>query len=172
MDERIKAISEKLKIEEEKRNERQKNIQNLPVKPLKKDSPPRFKTMEDNFYSMQNQYEQYRKKTLDQIKEDHKPIRLEDIKQHQKQIQNMRLNYHKKKRNANYELSRITEFKTSPSQQKYQQSKFLKQILNEEARNKSLEEQQLHEQYKMYTKRKQFGEIVREMYMPKISRSK
>jgi len=57
MDERIKSIAEKLKIEEEKRNERQRNIQNIPIKPLKRDSPPRYKTMEDNYYSRQNQYD-------------------------------------------------------------------------------------------------------------------
>ena len=45
MEKRIQHISEKLRVEEEKRNERQQKIQNIPTKALKHDTPPRFKTM-------------------------------------------------------------------------------------------------------------------------------
>jgi hypothetical protein len=143
--------------------ERQKKIDEM-IENTKKIEKPRYKKLEKDFKRnilMPNLEE--KKQALASIRNLYKPIRLDEIKEHKNKMDEI---IEEKKREWEQNAP-----KDDFTYKKYE-TNWINSIKEQESQQKELQERKDGEKKEMYDKMRSYGEMVKEMHKPAVSKKK
>lgn len=177
-EERLKALQEeeerKKKENEDKRKsteeyikrieqEREKSKQQM-IENTKKIERPKFKDIQEKYHEkvLMPTLEQ-KKKALASIRDLHKPIRLDEIQEHKRRIDEI-------------VEKRIKEREAERQPFNYDYKKFetnwINSVKEQDTAMKEIQEKKEGEKKEMYDKMKSYGDMVKEMHWPNVSKKK
>lgn len=161
----IKAISERRKNEIQYYREK-----NSASNRISQSAAPLFKQIEENFYYQVEMPElERRKKELQQKRELYKPISHKEILNHVKKIENLRQELQEKRE----KIAEMREFDEKiHSLSTNMKSKFIKNVIEESRKQRIEEQEKVIEKKLRVEKKKQYSELVNEMYQPTIDKFK
>lgn len=153
-------LQEKIKSIED---ERQRKIQEM-IENTKKIEKPRYRTIEKKYEekvlmpTLEN-----KKKMLASIRDLHKPIRLDEIQEHKKRMDEII----EQKRKEHEESRRPDDFSY-----KKLETNWINQVKEYETHEKEEKERKDGEKKEHYEKMKSYGDMVKEMHWPNVSKKK
>ena len=159
-EQREKEVQEKIKNIEE---ERKKKIQEM-VENTKKIEKPKFRDIQKNYQSkvLMPTLEQ-KKKRLASIRDLHKPISLDEIMEHKKKMDEI-AEKHRKEFIENMPKDDLTY-------KKYE-TNWIQNIKDQDMHKKEENERKDGEKKELYEKMRSYGDMVKEMHWPTVSKKK
>jgi hypothetical protein len=159
-EDRQKEVEEKIKkIEEDRKRKIDEMIENT-----KKIEKPMFRSIEKQYKNkvLMPNLEQ-KKKALASIRDLHRPIRIDEIRDHKKKIDEII----DQKRREHEENMPKDDF----SYKKYE-TNWIQMVKENDMQKKEVDQQKEGEKRELYEKMKSYGDMVKEMHWPSVSKKK
>lgn len=159
-EEKRKEIEDRIKNIE---NERQRSIQEM-IENTKKIEKPKFRSIQNNYKEkvLMPNLDQ-KKKALASIRDLHRPISLEEINEHKKRIDEII-----EKRRKEHEA----EQKPFDYDYKKFETNWINSVKEQDLHQKEEQEKKEGEKKELYDKMRSYGDMVKEMHWPSVSKKK